>query len=44
MSKVVYLKKDDIRLLRISNLIEKKIHRQAIHGPIKNTVSKICPS
>lgn len=44
VSKIVYLKKDDIKLLRISNLIEKKIQREAIHGPIKNISSKNCPN
>lgn len=40
VSKIVYLKKDDVKFLRISNLIEKKNQRQAIHLPAKKSFSK----
>jgi hypothetical protein len=34
------MKKDDLKFLRIANLVEKKLYREAVNGPTKRFSEK----
>ena len=40
MSKVIMIRKDDLKFLRIANLVEKKLYREAVNVPTKRYVGK----